>query len=41
MKRFEAMKTKANKICYSDQIEKYKDDIKKTWKIIKELIGKC
>lgn len=32
MRRFEAMKTKTKKICYSDQIEKYKNGIKKDMK---------
>ena len=41
--RFEAIKIKSKKNCYSDQIQKYKNYIKKnkkTWKIMKEIVGK-
>ena len=35
---FERIKRKSKKYCYSKQIVKYKDNIKKTWEIIK-IIG--
>ena len=37
---FESLKKKAKKKYYSEQISKYKHDAKKTWSIMKELIGK-
>ena len=37
---FENLKKKAKKKYYSDKISKYKHDAKKTWSIMKELIGK-
>ena len=39
-KLFEAIKTKAKKNYYSKIILKYKNDMKNTWKVIKEAIGK-
>ena len=37
---FESLKKKAKKKYYSEKISKYKHDSKKTWSIMKELIGK-
>ena len=37
---FESLKKKAKKKYYSEKISKYKHDAKKTWSIMKELIGK-
>ena len=37
---FEGLKKKAKKKYYSEKISKYKHDAKKTWSIMKELIGK-
>ena len=37
---FESLKKKAKKKYYSEKICKYKHDAKKTWSIMKELIGK-
>ena len=37
---FEGLKKKAKKKFYSEKISKYKHDAKKTWSIMKELIGK-
>ena len=37
---FENLKKKSKKKYYSDKISKYKHDAKKTWSIMKELIGK-
>ena len=36
---FESLKNKSKKNYYSDIIDSYKYDIKKTWDIIKEIIG--
>ena len=37
--RFEILKKKAKKKYYSEKISKYKHDAKKTWSILKELVG--
>ena len=37
---FESLKKKAKKKYYSEKISKYKHDAKKTWSIMKELMGK-
>ena len=37
---FESLKKKAKKKYYSEKISKYKHDAKKTWSIMKELVGK-
>ena len=37
---FESLKKRAKKKYYSEKISKYKHDAKKTWSIMKELIGK-
>ena len=37
---FKTLKKKAKKKYYSEKISKYKHDVKKTWSIMKELIGK-
>ena len=37
---FENLRKKAKKIYYSEKISKYKHDAKKTWNIMKELVGK-
>ena len=37
---FEAIKKRSKKLHFSKSIVKYKDHIKKTWSVIKEVIGK-
>ena len=37
---FESLKKKAKKKYYSEKISEYKHDAKKTWSIMKELVGK-
>ena len=37
---FESIKNKSKKSYYSEQINKYKNDSRKTWNVIKEVIGK-
>ena len=37
---FESLKKKAKKKFYSEKVSKYKHDAKKTWCIMKELVGK-
>ena len=37
---FESIKHKSKKSCYSQKIIEYKDNAKKTWNVMKELIGK-
>ena len=37
---FEAIKKRSKKLHYSKLIVKYKENIKKTWSVIKEVIGK-
>ena len=39
-KLFESIKKRSKKMYFSKQILKYKNNIKKTWQIIKEAIGK-
>ena len=39
-KLFETIKTRSTKLYYSTLIVKYKDNITKTWSVIKEAIGK-
>ena len=38
---FETIKRKSKKSYYSEKILSFKGDVKKTWKIIKDLIGKA
>ena len=38
---FETMKRKSKKNYYSEKILSFKGDVKKTWKTIKDLIGKA
>ena len=37
---FESLKKKSKEKCYSEKISRYKNYAKKTWSIMKELIGK-
>ena len=39
-KLFESIKKRSKKMYFSKQILKYKNNIKKTWQIIKEAMGK-
>ena len=38
---FESIKTKSKKMYYSNKLLKYKDDARKTWSIMKDIIGKA
>ena len=36
---FESLKKKSKKIFYTRRLENYQNDIKKSWDVIKEIIG--
>ena len=38
---FESLKRKSKKIYYTRRLENYQNDVKKSWDVIKEIIGKA
>ena len=38
---FETIKRRSQKNFYSEKLQKFKGDAKKTWSVMKEILGKC
>ena len=38
---FETIKRRSKKKFYSEKLQKFKGDAKKTWSVMKEILGKC
>ena len=38
---FETIKRRSKKKFYSEKLQKFKDDVKKSWSVMKEILGKC
>ena len=38
---FETIKRRSNKKFYSEKLKNFKGDAKKTWSVMKEILGKC
>ena len=40
-KLFETIKRRSKKTFFSEKLQKFKGDAKKTWSVMKEILGKC